>query len=174
MIRLGKWLVLLGMIWCAVAQAETTSPFQLTSSAAAPMGRVPKINTCDGQNVSPPLAWSGAPAKTQAYVLIVSDPDARSGTFYHWVWFNIPNTTTQLPAAALPPVGTESGNNSNNSRGYYGPCPPPGHLHHYIFSLYALSAPIVGLAAGADAGTVLGIIQPLVVGSAQYVMTYNR
>ncbi|MES2218749.1 MAG: YbhB/YbcL family Raf kinase inhibitor-like protein [Pseudomonadota bacterium] len=169
----AKCLAIMAMIWFGSVNAATTDTFQLTSSAAPPMGRIPTFNTCDGQNGSPPLAWTGVPANTQAFALIVSDPDATSGTFYHWVWFNIPNTTSQLPSAALPPVGTIVGNNSSNQLGYYGPCPPPGHLHHYIFTLYALNAP-VALSSGSDAGTVLGAIQPHVIGTAQYVMTYNR
>ena len=173
MTRLVKWLALVAMVWMGSASAADSQTFQLTSSVAPPMGRVPTANTCDGQGLSPPLAWTGAPSNTQAFALIMRDPDAPSGTFYHWVWYNIPKTTTALPAAALPPVGTLVGINSGNRSGYFPPCPPPGHLHHYIFSLYALDA-AVGLSAGADAGTVLGAIQAHVLGVAEDVMTYNR
>jgi Raf kinase inhibitor-like YbhB/YbcL family protein len=167
-----KCITLAAALWAGSSQAAD-APFTLTSSAAASLGRMPAMNTCDGQDVSPPLAWSGAPTGTQTYALVVSDPDAPSKTFYHWVWFNIPNSTTQLPSAALPPGGTVVGNNSHNSLGYYGPCPPPGHVHRYIFTLYALNAS-VAMNSGTDAGSVLGAIQPNILGQAQYIMVYNR
>jgi Raf kinase inhibitor-like YbhB/YbcL family protein len=173
MTRLVKWLALVALIWGSAASAADPQKFQLTSSVAPPMGRVPAVNTCDGQGISPPLAWTGVPDKTQAFVLIMRDPDATSGTFYHWVWYDIPKSTTELPAGALPPTGTMMGVNSANRQGYFAPCPPPGHLHHYIFSLYALDLP-VALSANADAGTVMGAMQSHVIGIAEDVMTFNR
>lgn len=175
MTGLVKWLALIATAWVGVANAAATESqkFELSSSVAPPMGRMPTANTCDGQGISPPLAWTGAPANTQAFVLIMRDPDATSGTFYHWVWYDIPKSTTELPAQALPPVGTKVGVTSKGNPGYAPPCPPAGHLHHYIFSLYALDAP-TGLSASADAGTVLGSMQAHVIGVAEDVMTFNR
>lgn len=106
---------------------------------------IPARYTCDGQDISPPLDWSGIPAEAESLVLIVDDPDAPDPaapkmTWVHWVLFNIPPNTQGLeegiPAASLP-VGTEEGINDWGRRGYGGPCPPIGK-HRYFFKLYAL------------------------------------
>lgn len=114
---------------------------QLTSNAFAPGGRIPVRYTCDGQNVSPPLAWSDVPAGTRGLALICSDPDAPAGVWYHWAVYDIPTDTRGLPegvppASNRPPQGT----NDFGHLGYGGPCPPPrDRPHRYVFTLYALS-----------------------------------
>ena len=106
-------------------------------------GSFPGQFACLGQNVSPPLHWSGAPAATKAFALFMDDPDA-GGTFTHWVVFNLPATETGI-AEALPATksidnGVKQGMNGLGKIGYTGPCPPKRVAHHYRFFLYALDA----------------------------------
>ena len=115
--------------------------FELTSSAFPDGGSIPRRHTCDGEDVSPDLAWSGAPPETQAFALIVTDPDARD--FVHWLAFDLTGT----PSGALPagvsssPDAPPQGTNSFGRIGYGGPCPPSGE-HRYRFVLHALDAPV--------------------------------
>jgi hypothetical protein len=116
----------------------------LTSAAFSPQGEIPKKYTCDGQDLSPPLAWSDLPAGTKSLALIVDDPDAPDPkapkmTWVHWVLYNLPPTATGLSEAvkSLPP-GTRDGLNDWKRTGYGGPCPPIGR-HRYFHKLYALS-----------------------------------
>lgn len=134
----------------SVAHADN---FNLTSSAFTDRHIIPVPYTCDGRNVSPPLSWQGAPEKTRAYALIGEDPDAPGGIFYHWVIYNIPANVSGLPEGASPPGGAQFGKNSFGKTGYGGPCPPASSIHRYIFTLYALDAPL-SLGSGASAGTV--------------------
>jgi Raf kinase inhibitor-like YbhB/YbcL family protein len=105
---------------------------------------------CGGTNVSPDLAWTAGPAATKSYVVTEFDPDAPTGSgFWHWVWFNIPPTTTSIlgGAGTAPPSGT-SGLNDYGSLGYGGPCPPVGDgAHHYHFTISALDAVLTGMPA---------------------------
>ena len=119
----------------------------LSSTAFVAGGTIPTIHTCDGGDVSPPLAWSGVPARAKSLVLIVDDPDAPDPaapkmTWVHWVLYNIPPTATHLAADLaeneLPP-GTLEGINDWKRTGYGGPCPPIGR-HRYFHKLYALDA----------------------------------
>lgn len=117
----------------------------LTSLAFAHMAAMPAKYTCQGADVSPPLAWSGVPAGTKSLALIVDDPDAPDPaapkmTWVHWLLYNIPPSTTGLPEAVkqLPP-GTLEGLNDWGRTGYGGPCPPIGR-HRYFYKLYALDA----------------------------------
>ncbi len=109
---------------------------ELNSSAFDEGGTIPEQYTCEGADLSPPLSWDGVPGEAQSLVLIADDPDAPAGTWVHWVLFNIPPGTTQLPED-VSGVGTE-GMNDFNRPGYGGPCPPPGSSHRYFFKLYAL------------------------------------
>ncbi len=108
--------------------------FQLLSTTFEPNATVPitmVAKDCGGQNVSPQLHWTGAPKDTKSYALIVHDPDApRPGGFYHWVVQAIPANVSTLDAG------------TTRFSGYYGPCPPPGKVHHYHFTLYALDETI--------------------------------
>lgn len=115
----------------------TTVPFTLTSRAFDAGGPIPRRFTCDGENVSPDLEWSGAPEGTRAFVLVVTDPDARD--FVHWLVYDLPGapagelSLAVSTAADAPTQGT----NDFGKRGYGGPCPPSG-THHYRFALSAL------------------------------------
>ena len=122
-------------------------------------GKIPRRCTCEGADVSPPLAWSGLPAGARSLVLIVDDPDAPDPrnprmTWVHWVLYDIPATATGLPEnvapSALPP-GTREGLNDWKRTGYGGPCPPIGR-HRYFHKLYALDTELgdLGRATKAD------------------------
>jgi Raf kinase inhibitor-like YbhB/YbcL family protein len=119
--------------------------FQLTSPPFKDGESIPSVYTCDGEDLSPPLAWSGMPAGTQSLALIVNDPDAPDPAapkmvWDHWVLYNLPPGTNGLAENikedALPP-GTRQGLNDWKRTGYGGPCPPIGR-HRYFFKLYAL------------------------------------
>lgn len=95
---------------------------------------IPKKYTCDGQDITPPLTIEGIPKEAKTLVLAVDDPDASSGTFDHWIVWNIPASTSKIGENTVP--GTE-GLNSARQQGYMGPCPPSG-THRYFFKVYAL------------------------------------
>jgi len=120
-------------------------PLVLTATAFANQAEIPEKYTCQGEDVSPALAWAGVPENAESLVLIVDDPDAPDPaapkmTWVHWVLYNIPATSQglaeKIPAADLP-AGTLEGKNDWNQTGYRGPCPPVGR-HRYFFKLYAL------------------------------------
>jgi Raf kinase inhibitor-like YbhB/YbcL family protein len=112
--------------------------FTITSSAFTEGGPIPSEYTCDGANMSIPLAWSGVPAGTAELALVMDDPDARG--YVHWVVVAIPPSATGLGGDAALPGGARDGRRSGGV-GYTGPCPPSG-THHYVFTLYALSSPL--------------------------------
>ncbi len=119
--------------------------FMLTSSAFAPGAEIPRLHTCQGTDVSVPLAWSGVPSGTKSLALIVDDPDAPDPkapkmTWVHWVLYNIPPNAAGLEAGVTSdrlPAGTLEGRNDWKRTGYGGPCPPIGR-HRYFHKLYAL------------------------------------
>ena len=117
----------------------TTTPsasFTLTSTAFADGEAIPATYTCDGANVSPPLSWTGAPAGTKSFALMLDDPNAPGGTFTHWITYNIPAGAAGLGEGQS---GLNTGINDAGGQKYLGPCPPPTDgPHHYVFHLYAL------------------------------------
>ena len=125
---------------------------KLTSTAFAHEGEIPNIHTCEGQDISPPLAWSGVPAKAKSLVLIMDDPDAPDPaapkmTWVHWVLYDIPPSATGLPQGVSPaelPAGTLQGVSDFKRTGYGGPCPPIGR-HRYFHKLYALDVVLPNL-----------------------------
>lgn len=153
------------------AAAEGASDLALTSSAFGEGERIPERYTCDGEDVSPPLAWEGAPAGTVAYALIMDDPDAPRGTWVHWVLFNLPQERNQLPEDVSVEVGT-GGRNSWDRTGYGGPCPPSGQ-HRYVFKLYALNTELA-LETGADKEALLAAMEGHIVASGQLIGVYER
>jgi Raf kinase inhibitor-like YbhB/YbcL family protein len=135
---------LFGFFFTVGFAADMTRP-ELQSSAFAPNATIPMPYVCTdagGAGKSPPLAWRGAPASTKAFALVVRDPDAPSGSFVHWVVYNLPADTTKLdadvPKTDTVPGDGHQGVNGFGNVGYQGPCPPPGTPHHYHFHLYAL------------------------------------
>ena len=130
----------------------------ITSAAFAHGGEIPALYTCEGRDISPPLAWSGAPEGAKSLALIVDDPDAPDPkaprmTWVHWVLYNIPPAATGLAEGVqkknLPRVTLEGLNNWKRT-GYGGPCPPIGR-HRYFFKLYALDTLLPDLGTPAKA-----------------------
>lgn len=152
--------------------------FVLSSPAFTQGQVIPKKYTCDGENVSPPLQWSGAPAGTRSFVLIVEDPDAPSGVFRHWAVYNLPPERTALPEGAgadAPPGGLSQGVNDFGHARYDGPCPPPGHgTHHYHFRLAALDTPRLALRPNARVAEIWRAAEPHILAEAELVGTYAR
>ena len=113
----------------------------ITSTAFENGESIPIKYSCDSQDISPELTWSGVPEGTQSFALILDDPDAPGGTFTHWIIFNIPADMAGL-VENVPKVAVQDsirqGANGFAAIGYGGPCPPPGPAHRYVFTLYAL------------------------------------
>jgi len=150
--------------------------FSISSPAFTEGGSIPSKFTCDaGQpNPSPALAWKDAPAGAKSFVLIMHDPDApMPGGFTHWVLFDIPAATMQLPENFQAGSVGVSGNSGFRRPGYGGPCPPTGS-HHYHFTLSALDVPTVGLQAGATKADVEKAMQGHIIGTAETVGVYQR
>lgn len=164
------------------AHAESGDPDEprLTSSAFADGGGIPVRYTCDGDNVSPPLAWSSLPEGTRSLALVVDDPDvpdpkAPKITWIHWVVYNIPPESAGLVESASPgnlPRGAVEGRNSWKRMGYGGPCPPVGR-HRYFHKLYALDAVLPDLAQP-TLGALSKAMEGHVLGRFELVGTYQR
>jgi Raf kinase inhibitor-like YbhB/YbcL family protein len=149
---------------------------QVSSPAFKEGEMIPRQYTCDGANMSPPLAWTGIPATAKTLALIADDPDAPVGTWVHWVLFNIPASETGLaenipPDQALP-NGALHGTSSFKTLGYGGPC-PPGGTHRYYFKLYALDGAL-SLANNATAKDVQAAMTDHIVGQGQLMGRYKR
>ena len=151
----------------------------LTTGAFTAGGGIPSKYTCDGADVSPALAWSGAPPGTAAFALIADDPDAPAGTWVHWVLFNLPGTLTALPegvAKTEAPAdlgGALQGRNDFRRIGYGGPCPPAGKTHRYFFKLYALDA-MLDLPSGANKQKLLSAMQDHILAQAELMGTFKK
>jgi Raf kinase inhibitor-like YbhB/YbcL family protein len=119
-----------------------TPDLTLTSSAFRDGEPIPVIHSCDGEDLSPQLAWTGAPVETRTFALICDDPDAPRGTWVHWLIWNLGADTVELGQGVPPrpqlPSGARQGLNDGGVLGYAGPCPPPGAPHRYFFRLYSL------------------------------------
>lgn len=128
-----------------LAKEEGKMSLQITSDAFEKNGKIPSIYTCEGRDISPPLAWEGIPSGTKSLALILDDPDAPDPkapkmTWVHWILFNMPPDAKGLPEGATTkdlPQGTQLGVNDWKRTGYGGPCPPIGR-HRYFHKLYAL------------------------------------
>ena len=150
----------------------SSPPFTLSSPAFDAASAIPARFTCDGADVSPALAWAGAPAGTESLVLVVHDPDARD--FVHWVAYDIDGAPdgTLPEAIARSAASPKQGRNGFGNDGYGGPCPPSG-THHYVFRLSALDGPL-GLAAGRTAAEVESAMRGHVLATAELTGTYKR
>ena len=152
----------------------------LNSPSFASNAEIPVRHTCDGDEVSPPLRWSGLPSGTRSLALIVDDPDAPDPaaprrTWVHWVLYNLPATADGLAegiGAAQLPAGTREGLNDWKRTGYGGPCPPVGR-HRYFHKLYALDTVLPDLGRPDKAG-LLKAIEGHVLAGAELVGTYER
>jgi Raf kinase inhibitor-like YbhB/YbcL family protein len=152
-------------------------PLLLWSPAFPPGGAIPAQYTCAGADLSPPLAWSGVPAGTQSLVLVLADPDAPGGVFYHWAVYDIPTAAQGLAAGHGPgqaAAGPPEARNDFGQSGYGGPCPPPGGVHHYRFRLTAISRPRLDLGPAATALDVEKAAASYRIASTELVGTYGR
>jgi len=153
--------------------------FTISSPAFAQGAPIPRLYTCEGTDISPPLSWSGAPQSTKSFVLIVDDPDAPDPrapqrTWVHWVLYNIPAEANALPADAGRhglPEGTRQGLNDWKRGGYGGPCPPTGR-HRYFHKLYALDV-VLGDLDGPSKARLLNAVKGHVLAEAQLIGTYQ-
>jgi hypothetical protein len=148
------------------------------SNAFKAGGAIPSRYTCDGDDVSPPLAWSGVPAEAKSLVLVVEDPDAPDPeaprmTWIHWVLYNLPPDCSGLPEAVQAlPAGTREGVNDWHRKGYGGPCPPIGK-HRYFHRLYALDALLPDL-HGPTRAKLEAAMRRHVIAEAELVGTYRK
>jgi Raf kinase inhibitor-like YbhB/YbcL family protein len=152
-------------------------PFVLSSPAFVSGAAIPAEYTCDGADISPALAWSGAPAGTRSFVLVVEDPDAPGGTFRHWAAFDIAPDTSGLAAgygAGRAGAGFRQARNDFGDAGYRGPCPPPGPTHHYHFRLFSISRPRLDLTSSASAAAVSAAAESYLIRQVDLVGTYQR
>ncbi|MBS0365849.1 MAG: YbhB/YbcL family Raf kinase inhibitor-like protein [Proteobacteria bacterium] len=166
--------------------AAAPGKFTLHSSDFQPGGTLAQAQVfngfgCSGGNVSPALSWDHAPAGTRSFALLMHDPDAPTGSgWWHWVVYNIPATTTSLPAGAgdpgkhLLPAGAVQGRTDFGSVGYGGPCPPPGKPHHYYLRLYALKVGKLEVPADATAALVGFNVHAQALGHAELLGLYGR
>jgi len=154
-----------------------SGPVIALSSSTLQDGRVPKECTCDGEDQSPVLSWQAPPDKTEALALTVTDPDAPGGTFTHWVLYNLPANTNSLPAG-VPRQGqlangSRQGKTDFGKVGYYGPCPPPGKPHRYVFTIYALDAKLE-VPAGAPHAQLESAIEGHILAHGELTARYGR
>jgi Raf kinase inhibitor-like YbhB/YbcL family protein len=149
---------------------------KITSTAFEESGMIPRKYTCDGEDVSPPLAWTGVPEGAKTIALISDDPDAPVGTWVHWVLFNLPAAEKGLPEAVPPDEelknGAKQGQNDFRRIGYGGPC-PPGGTHRYFFKLYALDT-VLNLPAGATKAELLKAMEGHILAQGQLMGKYRR
>ncbi|MFC2010301.1 YbhB/YbcL family Raf kinase inhibitor-like protein [Chloroflexota bacterium] len=157
-------------------EPEEEVVLEITSPAFADGEDIPFKYSCDGQDKSPELSWSGVPEGTQSFALILDDPDAPGGTFTHWVIFNIPADSLGLPEALSKYSQLDNGatqcRNDFGTYGYGGPCPPAGAAHHYHFKLYALDQTL-DLSAASTKAQLLNAIEGHILAQAELVGLYQ-
>lgn len=137
---------------CGSSQPGALPTIAVRSSAFAPGDPIPRLYTCDGRNISPPLKWSGVPGDATQLTLIMNDHDSPGGNFIHWQLSGLSPQSTALGASEAPVIGV-TGTNSFGTTGYRGPCPPRGDKpHHYVITVTAMGAGRA-VAAGTLTGT---------------------
>jgi Raf kinase inhibitor-like YbhB/YbcL family protein len=152
-------------------------PLKVSSPAFAEGSTIPKKYTGDGENLSPPLSWSGAPPDTRSFAMICEDPDAPSGTFRHWAVGNIPADENGLSEGVgrEQASGGEFARNDFGHAAYDGPAPPRGHgLHHYHFVLAALDTNKLEIPPDVGADEFWRAVEPHILARAETIGTYQR
>ena len=141
----GMCFFLIGLMGCKeknvsvnIVYHEKEGTMQVISKDFANDQMMPEYLTCDGKNLSPRIQFFGVPQNAKSLALSCVDPDAPGGSFIHWIVYNIPPVTTEIPQGGTIPQGASQATNDFGIEKYGGPCPPSG-THHYIFTLYALS-----------------------------------
>ncbi|MBW1720857.1 MAG: YbhB/YbcL family Raf kinase inhibitor-like protein [Deltaproteobacteria bacterium] len=149
---------------------------EITSSAFKEGGMIPRQYTCDGKDISPPLAWSGVPEGTKSLALICDDPDAPMGTWVHWVLYGLPPDLQKLPEG-IPDTevlenGAKHGINDFRRYGYGGPC-PPGGTHRYYFKIFALDTPME-MGPGLSKGELMKAMEGHILAQGELMGRYKR
>ena len=156
---------------------EEVMAMEIKSSAFKAQEKIPKKHSCDGADVSPPLSWTDVPEKTQSFALISDDPDAPMGTWVHWVLYDLPPETRELPEGVAKKETLENGAKQGitdfRKVGYGGPCPPPGPAHRYFFKLYALDKK-PGLPPRATKSDVENAMKGHILAQAELIGLYKR
>jgi Raf kinase inhibitor-like YbhB/YbcL family protein len=174
-------IIAVGAVSCTASEPELPDEGEMTLSLSSPVFQegedIPITYTCDGQDISPPLTWGEPPSETQSFALIMDDPDAPGGVFTHWLLFNLPADSRELPETAPPhnelENGALQGKNGFGEIGYGGPCPPSGSTHHYRFTIYALDQAL-DLMAGASRKQVIDAITGHILARGQLIGIYQR
>lgn len=179
--------ILTTTLMLGAAAASQAAGFALTSPTIKPGSMLTEAQVfkgfgCEGKNISPALKWSGAPKDTKSFALTVYDPDAPTGSgWWHWVVYNIPATTTELPEGAGGadgkglPAGAVQGRTDFGAPGFGGACPPKGDKpHRYIFTVHALKTDKLELPADASAALVGFMIHANRLGKAGFEAKYGR
>lgn len=167
---------LVASFWLPFKAPQGEASMTIESSSFKLGQSISQKYTCEGADSSPELRWSNPPAGTKAFALIVDDPDAPAGIWVHWVLYNIPAGTHELPPGMTKTETTSAGRQGVNDFkkiGYGGPCPPPGLPHRYFFKLYALDTQLPAKAR-ATKKDVEEAVQGHVLGTAQLIGTYQR
>ncbi len=181
-LNLASLLVLTSVISVAQHSGSLTKEgsamaFTLTTSAFASGAEIPNQYTCKGEDRSPALQWTGAPAKTASYAIIMDDPDAPAGVWVHWVIWDLPPSMAALQQGVSKGGrfmdGSQEGRNSFGKTGYNGPCPPPGQTHRYFFRLYALDG-LLNLPADADRSQLDAAMKGHILAQTEYMGTFHR
>ncbi len=185
MIRNATFLLIVSLLFCACEETKEVEAeseggrkmeIKVTSSAFQDGGMIPAKYTCDGQDVSPPLEWQEVPEGSKSLALINDDPDAPMGTWVHWVMYDIPLETGELPENVplnkVLPSGAKQGITDFRRIGYGGPCPPSG-THRYFFKIYALDM-VPDLDAGATKKQLLEAMEGHIIAEGQLVGKYKR
>jgi Raf kinase inhibitor-like YbhB/YbcL family protein len=164
-------------LWVApTALGRSLPKLFLSSTAFADGAPIPVKYSCQGNDISPPLLWEGAPAQTKSFALICDDPDAPGRTWVHWVFYNLPSSLSSLsdntPKTGALPNGAAQGLNSSGQIGYQGPCPPSGK-HRYFFKLYALDAAL-SLEGRSTKDELLKAMEGHILAFGQIMGTYQR
>jgi Raf kinase inhibitor-like YbhB/YbcL family protein len=179
--------LLAGQLGCgSEKQPKYDASLELSSTGLSD-GAISKANTCDGQGLSPELSWKSPPEGTHSFALIVTDKDSAFASYVHWVVYNLPAATRELPQGIVKqdqlPDGSRQGRNGFciswtgfclfSEIGYIGPCPPGKSPHRYVFDLYALNSKL-GLSSGATKQQVLKAMDGHVLAKSELVGRYQH
>lgn len=148
---------------------------QLIIGAFPEGGTIPALHTCEAADLSPAIEWTGAPAETKSFALIVDDPDAPGGRWNHWLLFNVPPSVHAIAQGFQPGKPGESGTNDFGQPGYNGPCPPKrGGPHRYYFKLYALDVAKLDVKKGPERAELDRALKGHVLAEALYMGRFER
>jgi len=183
-IRYSFYALAIAALSAVSVSAQTPAAITVTSTTLKANETIPKDHTADGKNVSPALMWSGAPAATKQFAMVMDDPDVpMPGGFVHWVVYKIPAAAKGLPAelpmdatltAPADLAGTVQGLSGFRRAGYRGPAPPAGKPHHYTFTVYALDTADLPLAEGLNRTQLMEAIKGHIIGQGALVAIYER